>query len=85
MTQKLEVGIEFPAIDNDFVRLKCSNLGDEGRIDDAFVMVRSRCIGSVFYKHMIITREQVNIPLALNAEVFVKNLALCLPPGIKYF
>ena len=85
MTQKLEVGIEFPAIDNDFVGMEWSNLADQWRIDDSLVMMRARSRGSVFYKHMIIAREQVNVPLAFYAKVFVKYLTLCLAPGIEYF
>ena len=85
MPQELEVGIEFPAIYNDFVGLKCSNLADQGWIDDSLVMMRSRSCGGVFYKHMIISREQVNVPLAFYAKVLVKHLPLGLSPGIKYF
>lgn len=85
MPQELEVRIEFPAIYNDFVGLKCCNLADQGRIDDSLVVMRSRSCGGVFYKHMIISREQVNVPLSFYAEVFVMHLALCLSPGIKYF
>jgi hypothetical protein len=34
---------------------------------------------------MIIARKQINVPLTLNAEVFVMHLPLGLAPGIKYF
>ena len=85
MAQKPEVRIEFPAIYNDFVGMKCSNLADQGWIDDSLVVMRSRSCGGVFYKNMIIARKQINVPLSFYAEVFVMYLSLGLPPGIKYF
>ena len=85
MVHKLEVRLEFPAVYNNFYGLKCSNLSDQERIDDSLVMMRPRSRGSVFYKHMIIARDQVNVPFAFYAKIFVMHLALCLPPGIKYF
>ncbi len=83
--QDFEMGIEFPSIYNYFVWLEWRDLADQGRIDDSLVVMGTRSGGGVFYKHMIIAREQVNVPLSFNAEVFVKYLTMCLPPSIKYF
>ena len=85
MTHELEVRLEFPAVYNNFFGLKCSNLSDQERIDDSLVMMRARSRGSVFYKHMIIARDQVNVPLTFNAKVLINYFALGLTPGIKNF
>ena len=79
------MGIEFPAIDNNFIGIECSDLADQSWIDDAFIMMRSRFGGSVLHKGMIIARKQVNVPFPFNAKVLVNDLPFCLPPGIKNF
>ena len=85
MTHQLEVRLELPPIDNDLVGIECLDLADQGRIDDAFVMMGSRFGGSVLHKGMVIARKQVNVPFPFNAKVLVNDLSLCLSPGIKYF
>lgn len=85
MAHKIKVGLEFPAIDNDLVRVECLDFTDQCRIDDTLEMMGSRFGGSVLHKGMVIARKQVDIPFPFNAKVLVDDLSLCLPPGIKYF
>jgi len=79
------MGLKFPAIDEDGIRMKRCNLINQVGIDDALVMMRTRIFGNILYKTMIVSVQEVYVPGPLFSETGIKNTNGIFTPGIKYF